>query len=166
MGEVKKDKIENLKMAIIYGKKEVDGVNKDGIMEKIYKEEEDTAHYFYMKDFLQTHFKDEQLVQDSLNQKRDVNSIFYEMQKLGHIVFAENTSNYRYKSGVFYMPNDISNKQKHTLRMLQEQLQKEDYNIIEFINLYRNKDDILMGNQKIGKADILDDFTKIEEPER
>ena len=42
--------IEDLKIAIIYGKKLVDGENKDGIMEKIYKDEDDTAHYFYIKE--------------------------------------------------------------------------------------------------------------------
>ena len=54
MNEAKKELIENLKIAIIYGEKMVDGENKDGIMERIYKDEDDTAHYFYMKEFLET----------------------------------------------------------------------------------------------------------------
>ena len=110
----KEDKslIEDLKIAIIYGKEAVDGENKDGIVEKIYKDEDDTAHYFYMKEFLENHFVQEKV----LNEKHDVNSIFYEMQKMGHIVFAENTSTEKYKTGIFYIPNSISDKQKETLK--------------------------------------------------
>lgn len=122
-----KDVIGNLKIAIIYGRDIVDGENKDGVMEKILKDEDDTAHYFYMLEFLQTHFKGK----EDLMKKQDVNSIFYEIQKLGHIIFAENTSTPKYKSGIFYIPQSISDKQKQTLKTMREQLQKEDYNIVE-----------------------------------
>lgn len=88
MKEIEEDSIEKIKVAIIYGKKEVDGICKDGMMEKIYKDEDDTAHYFYMKEFLETHLKNEQDVQSVLQKQCDVNSIFFEIQKLGHIVFA------------------------------------------------------------------------------
>ena len=109
-------------------------------MEKIYKDEDDTAHYFYMKEFLETHLKNEQDVQSVLQKQCDVNSIFFEIQKLGHIVFAESSSMPSHKEGVFYIPNPISNKQKQTLKILQKQLEKENYNIIELINLYRDED--------------------------
>ena len=45
-----------------------------------------------------------------------MNSIFYEIQKLGHIAFAENTSTPTYKTGIFYMPNEISDKQRESLK--------------------------------------------------
>lgn len=45
-----------------------------------------------MKEFLQTNFKDEKELKEVLQTRYDVNSIFYEIQKLGHIVFAESTS--------------------------------------------------------------------------
>ena len=125
MEKENKSLIEDLKIAIIYGKEAVDGENKDGIVEKIYKDEDDTAHYFYMKEFLENHFVQEKV----LNEKHDVNSIFYEMQKMGHIVFAENTSTEKYKTGIFYIPKSISDKQKESLKIMQEQLEKEDYNI-------------------------------------
>lgn len=75
MSEIKEELIEKLKIAIIYGENSVDGEDKEGIMEKIYKDEDDTAHYFYMLDFLKTHFKNEDLA----NRYHDVNSIFYEI---------------------------------------------------------------------------------------
>ena len=156
----KEDKslIEDLKIAIIYGKEAVDGENKDGIVEKIYKDEDDTAHYFYMKEFLENHFVQEKV----LNKKHDVNSIFYEMQKMGHIVFAENTSTEKYKTGIFYIPKSISDKQKESLKIMQEQLEKEDYNITELFNLHRDEDGILLGNQIQGKANILNQWIEEE----
>ena len=74
-----------------------------------------------------------------------MNSIFYEIQKLGHIAFAENTSTPTYKTGIFYMPNEISDKQRESLKKLQKQLELEDYNITEFLNLHRDENVILLG---------------------
>lgn len=150
--------IEDLKIAIIYGKKLVDGENKDGIMEKIYKDEDDTAHYFYIKEFLKTHFVEEKI----LNEKQDVNSIFYEIEKMGHIVFAESTSTKKCKMGIFYMPDTISDKQKETLKMMQKQLEKEEYNITELYNIRRDKEGFLLGNQRQGKSNILNKWTTEE----
>ena len=152
--------IEKIKIAIIYGKEKVDGICKDGEIEKIYKDEDDTAHVFYIREFLEKHFKDEKNVRKVLTTKNDVNSIFYEIQKLGHIIFAESTSTHEYREGVFYIPNEISNNQKKTLRLFQKQLEKENYNITELINLHRNEDGVLLGNQKMGQANILSEFTK------
>ncbi len=157
-----KDLIEKLKILLIYGKRAVDGKNKDGEEERIYKDEDDTAHYFYMREFLQSHLKDEEEIQEVL-EKHDVNSIFYTIQKLGHIVFAENTSTPKYKSGIFYMPKEISDRQRKTLRKVQEKLVDEDYNIMLLMNLNRNENGIT-GSQKQGKAVLLNDFT--EEIER
>lgn len=155
----KEDLIEDLKIAIIYGEKPVDGENKDGIMEKIYKDkDDDTAHYFYMKEFLKDHFIDEKI----LNEKHDVNSIFYEIQNMGHMVFAENTSIEKHKTGIFYIPKAISDNQKETLKMMQNQLEKEDYNITELFNLNRAEDGIILGNQIQGKANILNKWTEEE----
>ena len=137
-----KDLIEKLKILLIYGKRAVDGKNKDGVEERIYKDEEE--------------------IQEVL-EKHDVNSIFYTIQKLGHIVFAENTSTPKYKSGIFYMPKEISDRQRKTLRKVQEKLVDEDYNITLLINLNRNETGIT-GSQKQGKAVLLNDFT--EEIER
>ena len=49
---MKQDLIENLKIILIFGKKKVDGQLRDGQIEKIPVEEDDTAHYFYMKEYL------------------------------------------------------------------------------------------------------------------
>ena len=102
-------------------------------------------------------------MQVTAREKHDVNSIFYEIQKLGHIAFAENTSTPTYKTGIFYMPNEISDKQRESLKKLQKQLELEDYNITEFLNLHRDENGILLGNQKNGKASILEEFTEEQE---
>ena len=159
--------IEKLKIAIIYGNRIVDGEMKDGVMEKIYRDDDDTAHYFYIKEFLENHLKNEEEVQAILSKKNnDVNSIFYEIQKLGHIVFAENTSNLKHKSGIFYIPKNLTNNQKQTLATMKNQLEIEDYNILTFFNLYRNQEGALLGKQMLGKATILESFIKEKEEER
>ena len=156
--------IENLKIAMIYGPKPVDGVSKDGHVEKIYKEQDDTAHYFYIKDFLKDHFKDEHELQKLAN-KNDINSIFFELQKLGHIIFAESTSTPKYKKGMFFIPSSTSDNQKKSLQNFANQLSNEDYNLMIFYNLFRSKDGIIMGNQMQGVSNILKDFYDVE-PER
>ena len=163
MSELENNLIEKVKILILYGDRPVDGADKDGKVERIFRDEDDTAHYFYIKEFLQSHMKDEKEVQEILEKKNDVNSVFYEIQKLGHIVFAENTSVQDYKSGIFYVPKEISDKQKKSLKTLQGQLEKEDYNLLAFMNLHRDEDGILTGNQKHGSAKILDEFVKDEE---
>ena len=156
-----KELIENLKILLIYGKRLVDGKSKDGMEERIYKDEDDTAHYFYIREFLQSHFKDEEEIQ-AIMERHDVNSIFYTLQKLGHIVFAENTSTPKYKSGIFYMPKEISERQRKTLKKVQEKLIDEDYNIMLLMNLNRNENGIT-GSQKQGKATLLGEITEEQE---
>ncbi len=144
---MEKDLIQNLKVAIFYGGKEVDGKKKDGKVEKIYKDEEDTAHIFYMLDFLKNNFKNETEIKKAI-EKHDVNSIFYEISKLGHAVFAESTSTSRYKQGLYYLPRYISEKQKKSLEVFEEQLKDENYHVNAFYNLHRDEDGILLGNQR------------------
>ena len=124
MSELENNLIEKVKILILYGDRPVDGENKDGKVERIFRDEDDTAHYFYIREFLQSHMKDEEELQNALKERSDVNSVFYEMQKLGHIVFAENTSSPDYKTGIFYMPKEISKKQKQALKVLKGQLEK------------------------------------------
>lgn len=48
---------------------------------------------------------------------------------------------------------------------MQKQLKEEDYNIVELVNLHRNEEGILLGNQIQGKANILDRLTSEQELE-
>lgn len=153
--------INDLKIALIYGCSNIDGINKDGNLELISKDENDTAHYFYMKEFLKNNFLDEPSVQNIIT-KHDVNSIFFELQKLGHIAFAENTSFEGHPSGLLYIPNSISKNQMKTLIQFQHKLDKENYNITVLFNLFRSEEGIIMGNQLFGNSTILDKFTGFE----
>ncbi len=150
-------KIEDLKIALIYGKSNVDESNKDGNLELIAKDTYDTAHYFYMKEFLKNHFIDQPSIQNIIS-KHDINSIFFEIQKLGHIAFAENTSVDTYHSGLLYIPKSITANQKETLKQFQKQLGKENYNITVLFNLFRSEEGIIMGNQLTSNCNILDNF--------
>ena len=107
MEQNEKDLIEKLKILIIYGKKEVDGKNKDGVIEKIYKEEEDAPHYFYIKDFLKTNLTSDKNIQEALSNGQGSNGIFYEIKNSGHIVFIENTSYPEFKTGIFLCPKQF-----------------------------------------------------------
>ena len=117
MSELENNLIKKVKILILYGNRPVDGENKDGKVERIFRDEDDTAHYFYIREFLQSHMKDDEELQKTLEERNDVNSVFYEIQKLGHIVFAENTSSPDYKTGIFYMPKEITEKQKKSLNI-------------------------------------------------
>ena len=120
MSELENNLIEKVKILILYGDRPVDVKDKEGKVERIFKEDDD-------------------------------------------IVFAENTSFPNYKTGIFYMPKEITEKQKKSLATLQKQLGKEDYNFLVFMNLHRDEDGILTGNQKHGSAKVLDEFVKEEE---
>ena len=165
MDEIKDSLIENVKILLLYGNKKVDGKDKNGKVERIFKDKDDTAHYYYMEEFLKEHMQDEKEVQNVLVEKHDVNSVFYEIKNIGHIVFAENTSIPTYKTGIFYMPSKITPERRETLKKLQSQLIKEKYEILVFLNLHRDKEGILTGFQKNGDPLILDEFMK-EEQER
>ena len=56
MSELENNLIEKVKILILYGNRPVDGENKDGKVERIFRDEDDTAHYFYIKEFLQSGF--------------------------------------------------------------------------------------------------------------
>lgn len=144
----KNDSIQELKVALIYGNRNVDEINKDGSMEEIYKYEEDVHHYIYMKHFLEKHLINERDVQ-SAAQDTNINNpdavkIFFEIQKLGHIVFQE-TSTPPYKMGLIYIPKSISDKQRQTLKEFTEQLIEEDYTIVKLSNLFK-EDGIIKGD--------------------
>ena len=161
MEENKKDLIENTKIIFIYGKEKVDGINREGEIEKIYKEKEDTAHFFYMKEYLKNHFLDEKEIQNSVN-IHDVNSIFYEVQKKGHIVFAENTSVKKHKTGILYYPINVTDNQKKSLEKVRQELENENYTVIVLKNLHRSEEGVLKGKQDIGEAKNLKGLTAIE----
>lgn len=162
-----KELIENLKILLIYGRRLVDGKSKDGVEERIYRDEDDTVHFFYMKEFLQDNFKDEkELIEEKEKQKREqsrnVNGFLYILQKLGHIILIENTSDRKYKRCIIFMPKQISEKQRRTLKKLQKQLEKENYTVTLLTDLHRDEVGI-GGSQKEGNSVILNDFTEEQE---
>ena len=49
MSELENNLIEKVKILILYGDRPVDGKDKEGKVERIFKEDDDTAHYFYIR---------------------------------------------------------------------------------------------------------------------
>lgn len=54
MSKLENNLIEKVKILILYGDRPVDGKDKEGKVERIFKEDDDTAHYFYIREFLQS----------------------------------------------------------------------------------------------------------------
>ena len=75
MSELENNLIEKVKILILYGDTPVDGKDKDGKVERIFKEDDDTAYYFYIREFLQSHMKDDEELQKTLEERNDVNSV-------------------------------------------------------------------------------------------
>ncbi len=146
------ESIESLKIAIIYGKGKVDGEEKEGKIERIYKDEEDTAHVFYLKDFLQTHFLDDSELQ-SATTTNNVNTMLFELQRLGHIIFTENTSaGAHLKEGSLFVPSNRSERQNMAFESFRKELEREDYHLYVFTNLRRDEEGFIVGMQKICTA--------------
>lgn len=156
------DTIYKIKIALIYGKRKVDGVLRDGDLEKIYKSEEDSAHYFYIKEFLENHLTDENELQAVFKEKQNVNSAFISLHNLGHIVCAENSSHIDHRSIIIYLPSNITENQSKTLNEFVKQLDNEKYSITFLYHLYRDKDGIINGKQTTGDSAILDKIVHVE----
>lgn len=162
---MKTESIENLKIAIIYGKNKVDGVEREGQIEEILKEEPDTAHVFYLKDFLKTHFLDEEVLQESAK-TNNVNTMLFELQRLGHIIFTESTSKKSaVKEGTLFVPEARSERQNRAFESFRQQLEKEDYHLFVLSDLKRDEDGTIVGRQKICTAKEIRTLTE-SEPER
>ena len=156
------NKIYNLKIALIYGKQKINGVVRDGEIEKIYKDKDDTLHYFYMKDFLEKNLPNEVQLLDILEKSRNVNSLYIELYNQGHIIFAESTSNINHKLGIFYLPSTITNKQAETLKEFSAQLDAENYSLMILHHLYRDEDGIMNCKQSVGGIELLEQIPSIQ----
>ena len=83
-------------------------------------------------------------------------------KKNGHIVFAENTSVDKHKTGILYYPQNVTDKQKKSLEKVRQELEDENYTIIVLKGLYRSEKGVLNGKQVISEAKNLKELTAIE----
>lgn len=117
-------KISDTKIILIYGNSPIKGKIQDGNPSVIEKDiNGDCPHYFYISEFIKTHLQDDKNFKKLLKFD-NANSIFYEIQKLGHVVFAENTSDLKNKSGLIYLSEELTNNQKKLLRFYKILFQK------------------------------------------
>ena len=83
-------------------------------------------------------------------------------KKNGHIVFLENTSVDKHKTGILYYPQNVTDKQKKSLEKVRQELEDENYTIIVLKGLYRSEKGVLNGKQVISEAKNLKELTAIE----
>ena len=92
MSKLENNLIEKVKILILYGDRPVDGKDKEGKVERIFKEDDDTAHYFYIREFLQSHMKDEEELQKVTSFIREAPffmRIAAESRRFGDIVLSD-----------------------------------------------------------------------------
>ncbi len=155
-------KISDSKFVLIYGDEIVDGENRDGNIEIIKKESEDTyknknsyPHFSYMNEFLKTHLKDSANLQ-RFAQSRDINVLLFLLANEGHITIAE-MSYPDYKSALVTMPKKCTGKQKETLKYIQNKFKEENYRLC-VISDYIIEDGIPKGKDSYGDEKVLDSF--------
>ena len=164
----KNDSIQRTKIIIIYGPDLVDGQNLNGQMQVLPKEEDDYVgnrdviyrHLDYLEEYLEDHFKDNVQIQSSVKSRYDL-QVYYEIQKLGHICFLESTSYPDDNRGVVYLPQEISDEQKASLKAIQDKLKEENYTIYKITNLHRTDPENKFHysyNNECGTPDILNDI--------
>lgn|SRR5574344_969601 len=150
-------KISDQKIIIIPGKHPINN-NQDGSAINISKDkDEDAPHYYYMTNYIKENLQNDTDFQKMLHLET-ANSIFYEIQQLGNIVIAENTSYPNKKSAIIYIPKQLTEKQTNCLKNLQKDFSLENYNLFVFFNLNRAEDDIIDGKQMQGNSQVLNYF--------
>lgn len=152
-------KISDDKIMFIYGKDKVDGKERDGQIEELKLDKQDDGpHYVYLAEYLESNLKDKKEVQDTI-ELMSANPIFYEIQKLGHICIAENTTHEN--SCILYMPKQLTQKQEKSLKLVKGKMQEENYKVTLLFDLDRS-DGLIEGKQKIGEPEIINHFLKNE----
>lgn len=150
------------KLIFIYGKSPVLGENLDGKFEIINKIEEDskfTPHVEYFRNYVK-----ENLAEDKnmpiIAKRKEINTMLFLMQRMGHIAFAESTSKNHSKFGILYLPKTITENQKKSLKELKENLLKEEYQLNVVHDLYLEPDGYISGKTDMGTPEMLNKFIK------
>lgn len=141
--------MEDLKFAFIFGETKVDSENKDGYIERSLIDDE-SAHIEYVVDYLKTHFKDDQYLQN-ISVSTSPHQVAIYLKDLGHITFYNITS-YRdgipirnQKSGLLILPDELTENQKASLEEFGREI--EDYNDLQiWQNFYRDESGFLNCN--------------------
>lgn len=150
------------KLVFIYGQVPVLGENLDGkfeIVNKIEKDSKFTPHVEYFRNYVKENLEEDKNM-PIIAKRKEINTILFLMQRMGHIAFAESTSKNNSKLGIVYLPKKITENQKKSLQGLKEKLLEEEYLLNVVHDLYLDSDGFISGKTDIGKPRILDRYIK------
>lgn len=156
---------DDIRFAFIYGDNLIDGYNYDGIIESVYIDDE-ASHIEYMISFFKNHFKDDEYLQQSLDNWTATQVALY-LKEIGHITFFNQTS-YRNnlpkngkKEGLLILPDELTEKQIKALETFKSDI--NNYHTLQiWQNFYRDSNGILNctnitnENTNISVTDLID----------
>lgn len=127
--------MDNNKFAVIYGNEDSKRDIRDGQIEKYGDIEfSDLNHIDYLMEYISQKFKDVEMFK-ALSNRHSPEVAAFLISRLGHAVFLNATKNAKKygKSGIFIMPDEISDKQKEALYSFYEEI--KDFSITIIYNL-------------------------------
>lgn len=127
--------MDNYKFAIIYGKDDSERDIQAGKIEKYGNIElGDLNHIDYLLEYIDNKFSDVDMFK-ALNNRHTPEIAAFLISRLGHVVFLNATKNAkRYgKTGIFIMPDEITEKQKETIYSFYEEI--KDFSVTIIYNL-------------------------------
>lgn len=160
---------DDIRLAFIYGDKLIDKGNYDGIIETLYINDE-ASHIEYMISFFRTHFKEDEYLQQNLDNWTATQVALY-LKEIGHITFFNQTS-YRNdaprsgkKEGLLILPDVLTEKQIVALENFKVNIR--DYHTLQiWQNFYRDDDGMLNctnitnENTTVSSTDLIDVIIK------
>lgn len=150
--------LKDMKILVLLGDNIVDGKNRDGDVDVLEDDKNDPYYYhaLCMDYYLKTHFKDKKRVQNC--NRNGANAMFYELTREKAIVVAEDTSIGHPNTLLVYMPRTLSEKQKQNIKLLQEKIQKENYEVNLLYDFKVDRDGFLQSKNKRGNGRVFDTF--------
>lgn len=163
--------MENYKFAIFYGDENKKKEMQDGKVEKFGNILlEDFNHIHYLIEYIDNNFSDIPLFK-SLNKRHSPEIAAFLISRLGNIVFLNVTQNIKRfgKSGIFVMPDKITEKQKTTLYYFLEEIKDFSITIIyklKIVDGILDGDNLVQGDKDNSKNLLDSFFSKLSENEK
>ena len=159
--------MENVKLIIIYGASEVDGIYKNGTYDFLKKKKKDDLHISCFLEFFKTNFLNESIFK-KITESTISEHVGYALAQKGHISFFNTTREGEPKSGFFMLPpnlDDITPEQKEIITQIVKNLKDYDIKLLYdyFINDYGLLDSKFFSiNESISIDDFLANYRLIK----
>lgn len=159
--------MENVKLIIIYGASEVDGIYKNGTYDFLKKKKKDDLHISCFLEFFKTNFLNESIFK-KITESTISEHVGYALAQKGHISFFNTTREGEPKSGFFMLPpnlDDITPEQKEIITQIVKNLKDYDIKLLYdyFINDYGLLDSKFFSiNESISIDDFLANYRLVK----